>query len=76
MSITQLLIKKMSDDSYEIVYYKSSQEIQSVDAERNNSIRFIDDAVDCFLRRGGEMSYLPTTDERLSVVFEVGHAKG
>lgn len=76
MTINQLLIKKLSDDRYEFVYYKSDKKVNDLPTERSNAVRFIDDAVDAMLRLTNIMDTMPESGKQTCVVFEVGDAEG
>ncbi len=76
MTISQMAIKKNSDDNYEFFYHKNlNKQVRTLDQERVEIVRFIDDAVDVILRLKNKMMCFPggkyQTPSR--VLFEAGN---
>lgn len=76
MTISQMTLTKNSDDNYEFYYYKrQGVRIKSIDDERVEIVRFIDDAVDVILRLKNKLTGFPGGKymTRNRVLFEAGN---
>jgi hypothetical protein len=76
MTIAQMTITKNSEDNYEFFYNKrQGARIRSVDDERIEIVRFVDDAIDIILRLKNKLTGFPCGKymTRNRVLFEAGN---
>lgn len=70
MGLSQITIRKRDDEDYVFSYYKEMS-IEDVEIERAQVVRFIDDAVDCIMRKDNHLDVqnVCTPDQPLSRVI-------
>lgn len=54
MGLSQVTIRKRDDEDYTFSYYKET-DVCDTDIERAQVVRFIDDAVDCVMRKDNHL---------------------